>query len=542
MSERARPRLSRTLARARWREYEELLEAALAAGYRIVGVEDWLDGAAGHGERTLILRHDVDQHPRSALSMAAIEREVGVRSTWYFRWRTADPSVIARLRADGFQVGLHYETLTRAALENGSARTPSRKELACEVAAFQRIHGPIRSIAPHGDSRLPQVNNGELTRESGTGGLWVEFDGNEAMAQRRPAVWLTDRSSPEGGWADGFDPHRLLEQGETPILCLTHPNNWVSGAGLWLDRGLSTALPSPPPGRPARPLRTRGDAPPTVPGDERGPAIQSTVPLGRELPELRDFAPIASSLQKELVAHYERERAEEPGPDTIATNSALVERRAEALMAMIAARGLSVRGRPVLDLGCGFGALSLFFAAQGARVVAVDLNAARMGVGRAVAEEHGLTIRFRPGSMEDLPVKDRSFVFAVMNNSLCYITDRAARATALSEARRALRPGGLLLVRNPNRLYPVDQFTGLPLVGMLPRRAGQAVARVAGKQRSKVVLRGERQAADELRASGFEDVRAHAQRPGTWRAAARPMARYQHLSARKPSHGRIEAG
>jgi SAM-dependent methyltransferase len=546
MSDRPRPRLSRTLARARWREYEELLEAALGAGYSLVPVEDWLDGAGGHGEPTLILRHDVDQHPRSALTMAAIEREAGVRSTWYFRWRTADPHVIGRLRADGFQVGLHYETLSRAALRNGSPPAAAREELARESAAFQRLYGPIRSIAPHGDSRVPGIDNGDLTKEIGTRGLWVKFDGNEAMARRRPAVWLTDRSGPEGGWADGLDPLRLLERAETPILCLTHPNNWASGAGLWIDRGLSTVLPNPSSGRAARPLRTRGDAPPTAPGDEAGPAVRRSLPRGRELPETRDYAPIAASLEKELLAYYERERLaeprSEPGPNTLETNSTLAERRASALMAMIAALGLSVRGRRVLDLGCGFGALSLYFASQGARVVAIDPNESRMSVGRAVAEAHGLPVRFRTARMQDLPVRDEAFLFAVMNNSLCYVTGHEDRVAALAEAQRALRPGGLLLVRNPNRSHPVDQFTGIPLVGMLPEPAARRLAGALGRPRSRVALRGERGAAAELRAAGFADVRAHSQRPGTWRAALRPLARYQHLSARKPAHGRIPAG
>lgn len=538
MAARVRPRLSRTLARARWREYEELLAGAREAGYRIVSVEDWVDGEAGHGEQTLILRHDVDQHPRSALRMAAIERRAGVRSTWYFRWRTADPAVIARLRADGFQVGFHYETLTRRALANGSAPdAETRDELAREVAAFQRLYGPIRSIAPHGDSRVPGVSNADLVRERGTAGLLVEFDGNEAMAARRPAVWLTDRSAAEGGWGEGLDPQALIARGETPILCLTHPNNWASGPALWLDRALSAALPAPSAGRRGRPTRSRGDAPGTAPGAEPGPPVRAPGPRRRgSLPPVRDFSPVAASLREEVLAYYQRSSVEPqgaPGRETLETNSVLVERRAEVLLAMIASHGLSLRGRRVLDLGCGFGSLALYFAAQGARVVAIDPNGPRMGVGRRVAETHELSVRFRRRRMQELPMEDESFLFAVMNNSLCYLADPSERARAIAEVHRVLRPGGLLLVRNPNRLHPVDQFTGLPLIGLLPPRAAGAAAGMAGRERSSVRLTSERAAARELRAAGFDPVRAHAQRLGTWRAALRPLARYQHLSAKR---------
>lgn len=267
---RLRPRLSRTLAPARWGEYRTLLESALENGYRVLGVEDWVAGADSPGP-LLALRHDVDQHPRSALEMARVERELGLRSAWYFRWRTADSRLIAALRDDGCTVGFHYETLSRLALERG-ARTAAevaalapaaRAALPAEVAAFARLHGPIRSICPHGDSRVPLARNAALLRGCDAGEFGVEFDVNEAMRGRGLARWLTDRSSAEGRWAGRVEPGDLLAARRSPILCLVHPNNWSSGASLWLDRMLAAALPGDGGGgRSRRPLRTGSDAPP----------------------------------------------------------------------------------------------------------------------------------------------------------------------------------------------------------------------------------------------------------------------------------------
>ena len=119
---RVRPRLSRTFSRGRWSEYRRVLELARRHGYRIVSLEQRVrEGRRDGVGPTLILRHDVDQHPRSVLTMAAIETELGVHSSWYFRWRTAHPAVVSALRNDGFDVGLHYETLTRNALRNRSS-------------------------------------------------------------------------------------------------------------------------------------------------------------------------------------------------------------------------------------------------------------------------------------------------------------------------------------------------------------------------------------------------------------------------------------
>jgi len=56
---------------------------------------------------------------------------------------------------------------------------------------------------------------------------------------------LTDRSAAEGGWKDRVDPRDLLTRGVSPILCLTHPNNWASGASLWGDRVLTRLLNGP---------------------------------------------------------------------------------------------------------------------------------------------------------------------------------------------------------------------------------------------------------------------------------------------------------
>jgi hypothetical protein len=266
-----RPRLSRTLASARWGEYRILLETALENGYNVIGVEDWIAAGAPEGP-LLALRHDVDQHPRSALSMAAIEADLGLSTAWYFRWRTADPRVVAGLRESGATVGFHYETLSRLALER-RARTgeqiaalmpAARARLREEIDAFGRRHGAIRSVCPHGDSRVPLARNALLMKGCDAGRFGVQFDANEAMRGRGLARWLTDRSGAEGGWVDRTVPAELFAAGRSPLLCVVHPNNWSSGPSLWLDRLLAAALPkSESKGQGLGPLRTGPDAPPT---------------------------------------------------------------------------------------------------------------------------------------------------------------------------------------------------------------------------------------------------------------------------------------
>ena len=253
---RTRARLGRTLSRGRWAEYRRLLRVAQTQGYAVQGLEEWLERPEREGP-VLVLRHDVDQHPVSALRMAAIEEDHGLRTTWYFRWRTAQPDVIAQIRGRGHAVGLHYETLSRELLRRGwgaeraAELVPAARELLRgELALFAERHGPARSACPHGDTRVPGVHNGELLLGEDWREYGLRWDANAEMRRHRLDVWLTDRSTAEGRWKEGMDPIDLLIDRRTPILAVVHPNNWVSGPALWADRLL--------PGE----LRTGGDTPP----------------------------------------------------------------------------------------------------------------------------------------------------------------------------------------------------------------------------------------------------------------------------------------
>jgi hypothetical protein len=257
---RARRRLGRTLSLARWQEYRRLLILAQAQGYALVSLESWLANAEAHaGRDVLILRHDVDQCPASAARMAAIESELGICSTWYFRWRTAQPKVIQAIREGGHEVGLHYETLTRELLRRGLHAADAqaliaevRPLLRAELAAFAERHGPTRSTCPHGDTRMRGVHNGVLLQGEDLSAYGLRWEANAAVGRLPLDVWLTDRSSAEGRWKDGMDPVDLLIDRRSPILAVVHPNNWVSGLGLWWDRILPerlgmTGADAPPP-------------------------------------------------------------------------------------------------------------------------------------------------------------------------------------------------------------------------------------------------------------------------------------------------------
>src|SRR3954447_15346031 len=105
--------------------------------------------------------------------------------------------------------------------------------------------------------------------------------------------------------------------------------------------------------------------------------------------------------------------------------------------------------------------------------------------------------------MEETAFGRDEFDLAVLNNSFCYIVGREHRRTALENLLAALRPGGWLLMRNPNRLFPIDQFTGIPLLSLLPPAAAQWSSNLVRKHRSQVRLASTWGIRRELGRAGF---------------------------------------
>ena len=96
---------------------------------------------------------------------------------------------------------------------------------------------------------------------------------------------------------------------------------------------------------------------------------------------------------------------------------------------------------PACDLGCGPGHVARYLREHGVQVCGVDISA------ELVERAHRLTlgIEFRQGNMMALDVPDGTWAGVAAFYSIIHIP-RDDMARALSELRRVLRPGGLLLL------------------------------------------------------------------------------------------------
>lgn len=118
----------------------------------------------------------------------------------------------------------------------------------------------------------------------------------------------------------------------------------------------------------------------------------------------------------------------------------------------------------VLDLPCGHGRIARRLAASGADVVGVDRSAAFLDVARREAEAHGVTVDYRQGDMHTLAFAGEFDVVVNWFTSFGYADD-ARLQDALARMRRALRPGGRLLLETLNpfacELLPHDHVREL---------------------------------------------------------------------------------
>jgi SAM-dependent methyltransferase len=104
-------------------------------------------------------------------------------------------------------------------------------------------------------------------------------------------------------------------------------------------------------------------------------------------------------------------------------------------------------GTPVVvDVGCGDGALVRHMARRGARAIGVEIGAEPLA--RARAREPVGGERYLEGGAQALPLDDASADVVVFANSLHHVPSELLD-TALAEAARVLRPGGLLYVQEP---------------------------------------------------------------------------------------------
>jgi 2-polyprenyl-6-hydroxyphenyl methylase/3-demethylubiquinone-9 3-methyltransferase len=115
----------------------------------------------------------------------------------------------------------------------------------------------------------------------------------------------------------------------------------------------------------------------------------------------------------------------------------------------IAATGMPLAARRVLDVGCGGGILSEAIARTGARVLGIDLAAPLLEVAGLHALEAGVAVDYRAVAAEDLAREQpQSFDLVTCMEMLEHVPDPAGILQALAQL---VRPDGDIVVSTLNR-------------------------------------------------------------------------------------------
>jgi ubiquinone/menaquinone biosynthesis C-methylase UbiE len=192
--------------------------------------------------------------------------------------------------------------------------------------------------------------------------------------------------------------------------------------------------------------------------------------VSREIPWLGVSQPpiLLGMVDAEIVAYYEHglER------DRLASGG----RRIEFLRIWdLLERCLPAAPARVLDVGGGAGAYAIPLAAAGYEVHLIDPVPLHVEQAAAVSRDAGTPLAsISAGDARDLAATGNSFDAVLLLGPLYHLTSRKDRLTALREARRVLRPGGIVVAKALSRFYPLfEDLAGdmPPETGLLDRTA-----------------------------------------------------------------------
>lgn len=109
-----------------------------------------------------------------------------------------------------------------------------------------------------------------------------------------------------------------------------------------------------------------------------------------------------------------------------------------------------LKNQEILEIGCGCGEASVYFAKHGANVTATDISEGMVELAKNVASYHGVSIMGKACPADALPFKDHSFDIVYAANVLHHVDIGAT----LREVKRVLKKDGIFVCWDPIKYNP----------------------------------------------------------------------------------------
>lgn len=195
-------------------------------------------------ERSIIIRHDIDDSKFRALKFAEMERRLGISSSYYFRIKKCsfNEDLMRRIADMGHEIGYHYEDLS---LNNGNfekAIVSFEKNL----NTFRKIY-PVKTICMHGRALSKYDNRA----------LWTKYNYRDFGIIGEPyfdlnydkVLYLTDtgqswsgsrysirdkvKSKYDFNFHSTFDIIANIDKLPDQIMITSHPDRWAFSLFEW---------------------------------------------------------------------------------------------------------------------------------------------------------------------------------------------------------------------------------------------------------------------------------------------------------------------
>ena len=225
-------------------KYRELCQAAVNSQYILLTVRAYLT-MQNPPQKCIVLRHDVDRKPKKAVRMAEIEKEFGIKATYYFRFnkKVFQRHLIREIANKGHEIGYHYETLDKAKGDYEKAI----QIFAHELEEFRRV-AEVNTICMHGNPFTRWINRDLWNRYdfkdfgllgedylsipldkmlylSDTGRTWSGKQEVKDYVNKNVKVQIKSTS----GLID------VINAGEVDHICIVaHPSRWSKHFTYWL--------------------------------------------------------------------------------------------------------------------------------------------------------------------------------------------------------------------------------------------------------------------------------------------------------------------